>query len=195
LDSSYQSLLSLLVIITESTNIGCTCNHKKVSLRARSPAPHGVQGEGRSNPVLRLLRRPAKRGAPRNDLLGGIQTIYNVLLLMTLYNMPYSSQIFHFYYIRTGGKVATLLTSCHCEERSDEAIASRARELLRLPRASPSQRLRRIATPACRNACPGKRSLGRRPLRRAGTSFGLAMTPGCVKIFITFAIDALYLTN
>jgi hypothetical protein len=29
----------------------------KLSLRARSPALHGVQGEGRGNPVLRLLRR------------------------------------------------------------------------------------------------------------------------------------------
>jgi hypothetical protein len=38
-------------------------------------------------------------------------------------------------------------------------VPSEARQLLRLPRAAPSQRLRRIATPACRNL----------PLRRAGT--------------------------
>jgi len=30
-------------------------------------------------------------------------------------------------------------------------VPSEARQLLRLPRAAPSQRLRRIATPACRN--------------------------------------------
>ena len=49
-------------------------------MRARSPAPHGVQGEGRGNLTPSrpsplegegedggLLRRPAKRGAHRND--------------------------------------------------------------------------------------------------------------------------------